>query len=988
MNQLKTICLWSVIVCAFGGAAWAGTYSGGSGLGKSPYRIGNVNDWIELVNTSGDWGKGFVLIADIDFAGQTISPVAPDTSPGYGFQGNTFTGILNGGGFTLKNAVISQPTQNYVGVFGFVESGGHILNLRIKNVTVSGLSSVGLLAGENAGTIEGCQALGSVLGNGDYTGGLVGYNTGTIQFSAAQSSVSGTGWHRGGLVGRFFGGMISNSYAAGAVGGTTGDAVGGLVGTFEGGTMNHCYSSCRVNASGEHVGGLIGQFAGGIVTDSYWDTVLSGKHTSGGGAGVNGKTTTQMKQQATFVGWDFSGGTASWQITENQSCPRIVSLLPAYSGGTGTSSDPYQIETVSDWLEMICTSSDYSNYFRMTADIDFKGQTIAPVAANTLSFDQVKFTGTFDGNGFSASNAAINRPLENITGLFGVVSSSGVISGLAVENISVTGRQYVGGIAAYNQGQILQCGVTGVVAGHHFYVGGLAGWQENLVHQCFANVEVSTSGGYYAGGLVGANSNGTITQSWATGNVTSDSQYAGGLVGYNGGTTSSIENCLATGDVSASHIAGGLVGGNVCSISRCYSTGYVSGGTRTHGGLIGVQDSPGTTEFCYWDTQTSGKTASAAGIGKTTAELKLRFNYALWDFDNTWKMLRDNYPQLQWSVAMLTPDLNHTGVVGLDDFLLLVEHWLEDGCVYPDRCGGADLNAGGTVNLVDFAILAESFDPYAPPAMTWVSISDSGAGMKDEYGNPISQGGFTGDMGKYEVTNAQYAHYLNAALASGDIIVGGDSVWGASGSNTGQDFAYSYYFFVGPGSPIDGAFDGGAARINWTGSSFTVDAGFENHPVTYITWYGATAFASYYGWRLPTEWEWQAAADYDGSYSYGCGTTISNSMANYDGSIHPDGTTPVGQWGTYGYGMGDMSGNVWEWTSSIRSDNDLVLRGGSWYSDELICVVSHGTYADPWYLSSGLGFRVCRGDMQPDITWVSIDDDGSGMKDSDGNPIF
>ncbi|MBN2511623.1 MAG: hypothetical protein JXB18_01670, partial [Sedimentisphaerales bacterium] len=480
-------------------SACAGRYSGGTGLGKLPYLIGTVDDWQELIDTPADWDRGFMLIADIDFEGQTIAPVAPDTGPGPGFQGPKFTGTLDGKGFILKNAVINQPTQDYAGAFGFVGAGAEILNLRIKNFTVTGQGSTGILAGENEGAIRRCLALGTVSASGDYTGGLVGYNNGTIILSCAQGIVTGVaGWHRGGLAG-YNTATLSNCYAAGTVLGT-GNVLGGLVGTLDGGSVTQCYSSCRIDSSASYTGGLIAYSDSGTVSSSYWDTVLSGKAASAGGAGAAGKTTDQMKQQATFAGWDFSGGTASWQITENQSCPRIVSLLPAYSGGNGTNGTPYLVANTSDWLEMIYTASDYSNDFRMTADIDFKGQTIAPVAANTLSFDQATFTGTFDGDGFSVCHAVINRPLENITGLFGVVSSSGVISGLAVEDISVTGRQYVGGIAAYNQGQILQCSVTGVVAGSHFYVGGLAGWQENLVHQCFANVAVSTSGGYYAGG--------------------------------------------------------------------------------------------------------------------------------------------------------------------------------------------------------------------------------------------------------------------------------------------------------------------------------------------------------------------------------------------------------------------------------------------------------------------------------------------------------
>ncbi len=198
---------------------------------------------------------------------------------------------------------------------------------------------------------------------------------------------------------------------------------------------------------------------------------------------------------------------------------------------------------------------------------------------------------------------------------------------------------------------------------------------------------------------------------------------------------------------------------------------------------------------------------------------------------------------------------------------------------------------------------------FVSAKMEWVYINDPG---------------FTGQMSKYETTNIQYCDFLNVAIATGDITVSGNDAIGASGPYAGQ----LYYNLAGPGWDGDGATNGGAARINYTSSSFTVDSGFENHPVTYVSWYGATAFSNYYGYRLPTEWEWQAVADYDGSYTYGSGTSINNSMANLLNSTHPEGTTAVGAFGEYGYGMCDMDGNVFEWTSSIYSGSSYVLRGG------------------------------------------------------------
>ena len=252
----------------------------------------------------------------------------------------------------------------------------------------------------------------------------------------------------------------------------------------------------------------------------------------------------------------------------------------------------------------------------------------------------------------------------------------------------------------------------------------------------------------------------------------------------------------------------------------------------------------------------------------------------------------------------------------------------------------------------NYRVKVTADDGQGPSGMEWVYINDPGVSGHEP---------FNGYMSKYETTNAQYAQYLNAAKASGDVTVSGSYVVGTSGPYSGQN----YYYLAGSGYTYNGATNGGAARINWTGSSFTVDGGFDNHPVTYVSWYGSTAFANYYGWRLPTEWEWQAVADHYGEFSYGCGVNINNSIANYRDSVHPYGTTVVGSFGTYGYGMCDMAGNVWEWTDSCYyagcSPDYRVLRGGCWYNIVILCVVSYrhdGT--SPRYTHGSLGFRVCR----------------------------
>ena len=80
-------------------------------------------------------------------------------------------------------------------------------------------------------------------------------------------------------------------------------------------TITNCYSAGAI--SGSNVGGLIGYNSAGTYNDCFWDTQTSGQATSGGGTG---KTTAQMKQQATFENWNFS---TIWAIVEDTSYPTL-----------------------------------------------------------------------------------------------------------------------------------------------------------------------------------------------------------------------------------------------------------------------------------------------------------------------------------------------------------------------------------------------------------------------------------------------------------------------------------------------------------------------------------------------------------------------------------------------------------------------------------------------------------------------------------------
>ena len=242
---------------------------------------------------------------------------------------DSFVGIFDGNGHTISGVRISDTNYQYIGLFGC--SDGTIQNLTVQG-DVSGQNHVGILIGNNRGTIENCLTEGTAAGAVNLIGGLAGENyNGTISTSGSTAAVSGSGYV-GGLVGRnhFYYGdrnaAITNCYAHGDV--TATGYAGGLVGYnyYEGGSyttaIQYCYSIGAVTGS-RSTGGIVGE-NNGVVTASYYNSETSGQTDTVKGTPV---TTADMKVSSTYAGWDFD---QTWAMSENvyDGYPYLQAIIP------------------------------------------------------------------------------------------------------------------------------------------------------------------------------------------------------------------------------------------------------------------------------------------------------------------------------------------------------------------------------------------------------------------------------------------------------------------------------------------------------------------------------------------------------------------------------------------------------------------------------------------------------------------------------------
>ena len=275
----------------------------GDGTEESPYQISTAAElfWFAgLVNDEGKTDIDAVLTADITIQAITYgddgNPANADDltqwTPICGkeigkFVYTEYTGTFDGGGHSISG-LYYYGSGDYVGLFGFVGSGGRVQNVKVTDSYISNSEGTGR------------------------TGGVCGYNNGTITNCCNTGAVTGS--HRVGGVCGGNGGMISNCYNAGAVTGSgTNTYVGGVCGYNYGGRITNCCNTGAVTG-GERVGGVCGKNDDGTITNCYWlDTAYSGT-----GIGIDAGTVANVEVKSAE---QFASGEVAWLLNSSTNGP-------------------------------------------------------------------------------------------------------------------------------------------------------------------------------------------------------------------------------------------------------------------------------------------------------------------------------------------------------------------------------------------------------------------------------------------------------------------------------------------------------------------------------------------------------------------------------------------------------------------------------------------------------------------------------------------
>lgn len=324
----------------------------------------------------------------------------------------------------------------------------------------------------------------------------------------------------------------------------------------------------------------------------------------------------------------------------------------AFSGGDGTTGNPYQISTWNDLVTLAGNSSYWSAHFIQTSNIT------AGTLANLIGTSSTTpFSGTYNGLFNTITGLTISKSGSNNIGLFGYLSGA-TISDLNLQSVNVQGSNTVGGLfGRSNNSTISKCSVEGTITASN-----------------------------YAGTIGGQLNGGSITNCYAittNSSITNTSGYIGGIVGYSSG---SISYSYTRSVLGLYGNKGSICGSNAGTISNCT---WDTGGTYSATGV-----DTGTTSNSVGHSSTELKSASTY----TAAPLSWNFS-TIWTIDS---YTNNNYPYLL-NTHMAVWNGTDWGGASIDNFTYYKIPVISSG-TYPTfsssrTCSGIEIDAGAKLTI-------------------------------------------------------------------------------------------------------------------------------------------------------------------------------------------------------------------------------------------------------------------------------------------------
>ena len=303
-----------------------------STLGSGVIEISNIEDLQKIGNNPSYPLNGNYKVTQPIDATDTVTWDGGDGFAPIGSFATPFTGTFDGGNHLICGLTINRPTEDFIGLFGYIGAGVSIRNVKASG-NITGKNTVGGIVGLGGQAISDCSFSGTVTGNYS-VGGVVGITTYIISKCFSKGSVISSGG-AGGIVAV---GSCTECYSEASVsgvdnvGGITGygratychatgivsgnDYVGGIIGLVNGGGQNNLYFTGSVSGS-TNVGALVGGASSAFtVSDSYF------LDTSGPDNGYgSSQTIDEMYLQSTYAGWDFVN---TWKILNGIALPKFI----------------------------------------------------------------------------------------------------------------------------------------------------------------------------------------------------------------------------------------------------------------------------------------------------------------------------------------------------------------------------------------------------------------------------------------------------------------------------------------------------------------------------------------------------------------------------------------------------------------------------------------------------------------------------------------